>query len=318
MDYNDVPLFIRVVESGSFTAAAAALGREKSSVSRSIARLEEDLGVRLLQRSTRHLSLTDAGQAFYERVRAAVSGVEEAASAAQEQGTEPRGVVRLTGPPDMDSQGLPEMLAEFTSRYPMIHVELALTARAVDIIGEGFDLAIRAGKLADSRLVARRVGVTDFAVFGAPAYLERHGRPETLADVSRHSCVLFRAHGGHATWTLMGPKGEESVDVAGPMSADHLAFVARAVAAGAGLGLLPIPLARGFVPEGDLEVVLPEYRLPGAPLSIVLPSAAFVPARVALLRDFLVERLSERITLATQACESRLRAPRRRKPTQRT
>src|SRR5690349_9114268 len=116
MDYNDVPLFVRVVDTGSFTAAAQALGREKSSVSRSIARLEEDLGVRLLQRSTRRLSLTDAGQAFYERVRGAVSGVDEAARAAQELGIEPRGIVRVTAPPDMDALGLPEVLAEFCAK----------------------------------------------------------------------------------------------------------------------------------------------------------------------------------------------------------
>jgi DNA-binding transcriptional LysR family regulator len=312
MDYNDVPLFVRVVETGSFTAAAAALGREKSSVSRSIARLEDDLGVRLLQRSTRRLSLTDVGHAFYERVRGAVSGVEEAATAAQEQGSEPRGLVRVNGPPDVDSLGLPELLAEFNATYPKIHVELSVSPRAVDLVGEGFDLAIRGGKLPDSSLVARRVGSTDFAIFGSPAYLERRGRPRTLADVADHPCVFFRGHAGKATWTLSGPNGDESVDVSGPMSTDHLAFAARAVSAGVGLGLLPIVLVRGFARIGPLEVVLREYSMKGGGLYVVLPSSAFVPARVALLRDFLVERLSEEIRRSTEACKSHSRAEQRR------
>jgi DNA-binding transcriptional LysR family regulator len=313
MDYNDVPLFVRVVETGSFTAAAATLGREKSAVSRSIARLEDDLGVRLLQRSTRRLSLTDAGQAFYERVRGAVSGVEEAANAAQDLGTEPRGVVRLSGPPDIDSMGLPEMLAEFGSRYPKIHVELALTARAVDIVGEGFDLALRGGKLADSRLVARKAGVTALSLFASPDYLKRRSRPRTLADLANHECVLFRGHGGRATWTLDGPNGKESVEVTGPMSVDHLAFAARAVAAGVGLGLLPVPLVHAVARTGPLEVVLPEYKITGAALYVVLPSSSFVPTRVALLRDFLVERLSAQIDAATKTCASLAGAAKRQR-----
>jgi DNA-binding transcriptional LysR family regulator len=311
MDFNDVPLFVRVVESGSFTAAAAALGREKSSVSRSIARLETDLGVRLLQRSTRHLSLTDAGKAFYDRVRGAVTGLDDAAKAALELGSEPRGIVRLTAPPDVDSLGLPELMVEFGRKYPKIHVELELTARAVDIVGEGFDLALRGGMLADSSLVARRIGVTGLAIFGSPDYLKRNGRPRTLAEVAKHPCVLFRAHGGRATWTLDGPNGKESVEVTGPVSVDHLGFAARAVSAGSGLALLPVPLVRGFARIGRLEVVLPEYRVGGAALSVVLPSSTFVPARVALLRDFLVARLSEEIERSTKACEKHQRRGRR-------
>jgi len=302
MDYNDVPLFVRVVENGSFTAADDALGREKSSVSRSIARLEDDLGVRLLQRSTRHLSLTDAGQAFYERVRAALNGVDEAASAAQELGSEPRGIVRVSGPPDIDSLGVPEMLAEFSEKYPKIHVDLVLTSRAVDLVAEGFDLALRGGKLADSSLIARRVGATELAIFGSTGYLKRYGRPQTLAAIATHRCVLFRARSGRATWTLTGPNGDESVEVTGPLSVDDLAFAARAVAAGMGLALLPAPLIRGFGVGGSLEVVLPEYRQGGAALHVVLPSSVFVPMRVALLRDFLALRLSAEIAQATKAC----------------
>jgi len=302
MDYNDVPLFVRVVESGSFTAAAARLGMQKSSVSRGVARLEESLGVRLLQRTTRKLALTDAGQAFYERVRGAISAVDEAGGAAQEHGNEPRGTVRVTAVPDTDSLRLPYILAEFVAKYPKIHVELVLTTRTVDLVAEGVDLAIRAGRLPDSTLVARRVGSLDIALFAAPSYLERRGRPKTLADLAHHDCVLFRATNGRATLTLTGPRGEESVEVRGRVSADDLAFLSPVISAGAGIGLVTLPHASVAVQRGELELVLPEYRLAGGGIYLVLPSSAFVPARVALLRDFLAERLARFFEEVQQRC----------------
>lgn len=302
MDFNDVPMFVRVVEAGSFTAAAAALGREKSSVSRSVARLEEELGVRLLQRTTRRLGLTDAGHAFFERVRGAVIGLEEAASAVQELGGDPRGTVRITTPSGSDTLGIAEALAEFVQRYPKIHVELTLTGRMVDLVAEGFDLALRAGRLTDSTLVARRVGSSDMALFASPLYLKRRGRPKALSDLAEHECVLFRARGGRATFSLSGPNGDESVEVTGAINADDLDFVARAAVAGAGVALLPILAAGGFATLGKLEQILSEYRLAGAALHIVLPSSAFVPARVALLRDFLFEHLTRVMAEANRQC----------------
>lgn len=302
MDFNDIPLFVRVVEAGSFTAAAVALGREKSSVSRSVARLEEELGVRLLQRTTRRLALTDAGQTFFERVRGAIAGVEEAASAVQELGTEPRGTVRVTAPSDSDELRVAEAIAEFVARYPKIHVELMLTGRTVDLVAEGFDLALRAGRLTDSTLVARRVGASEFALFASPAYLKRRGRPRVLQDLSQHDCVLFRARAGRALWTLSGPKGDETVEVGGPVSADDLSFVARTAAAGSGVANLPVLSARDFVRRNALELILPEYRFAGGAMHLVLPSAAFVPARVTLLRDFLFEHLTREMAEANRQC----------------
>jgi DNA-binding transcriptional LysR family regulator len=302
MDFNDIPLFVRVVEAGSFTAAAVALGREKSSVSRSIARLEEELGVRLLQRTTRRLGLTDAGQTFFERVRGAVAGVEEAARAVQELGSEPRGAVRVTAPPDSDELGMAEAIAQFVERYPKIHVELTLTGRTVDLVAEGFDLALRAGRLMDSTLVARRVGSSDLALFAAPAYLKRRGRPRVLQDLAQHDCILFRTRGGRAVWSLSGPNGDETVEVAGSVSADEMGFVARTAAAGVGVANLPLPSARDFVRRNALERILPEYRFTGGVMHLVLPSAAFVPARVALLRDFLFEHLTRELAEANRQC----------------
>lgn len=302
MDFNDVPLFVRIVESGSFSAAAADLGVQRSSVSRGIARLEKALDVRLLQRTTRKLGLTDAGQAFYERVRGAVSGIEEALDTAREFGHEPRGTVRMTTLPDSAHFNLAEVIAEFAKKYPHIRVELVLTARTVDLVAEGFDLAIRAGRLVDSSLIARRVGPTPLALFAAPSYLKRAGVPESLADLKRHECVLFRSRGPKATWHFTGPNGEEAASVQGQVSADDMTFLTRLCMAGAGIAVIPVALAREPALSGAISLVLGEYRVNGGSVYVVLPSASFVPARVALLRDHLVEHLEREIALSEAEC----------------
>ena len=305
MDYNDVSLFVQVVLTGSFTAVATKLGVQKSSVSRSVARLEEDLGVRLLQRTTRSLAPTEAGQAFFDRVRGAVADVDEAANAAKEGGSEPRGIVRLTAPPDSDSFGLPDAIARFVEQYPKIHVELTLVARTVDLVAEGVDLAVRAGKLGDSSLVARKVGMTGFCFVRGAQLSSPSGDDRRRSRICReHECVLFRAHGGRATWTLSGPNGPETIEVTGRVSADEMAFVGKAAAAGAGIALIPVSFARDLVRRQTLEQVLPEFASDGAGLHVVLPSSVFVPSRVALLRDFLVEYLSRELAEAQKQCAS--------------
>lgn len=306
MDYNDVPLFVQVVEAGSFTRVASKLGVQRSSVSRAVARLEDDLGVRLLQRTTRKLGLTDAGQTFYERVRGAVAGVDEAASAVQELGSEPRGVVRITAP--NNPFGLASIIARFIERHPSIRVELMLTGRVVDLVAEGFDLAVRAGPLLDSSLVARRVGSVEHALFAAPSYLEKQGRPKTLADLAKHDCVFFRVRGDRTTWSFTGPNGEESVEVTGKIGADDMTFLTSAAIEGLGIVILPIPVASAALEAGALELVLPQYRTAGSALYVVLPSAAFVPVRVALLRDSIVENLSKELAEAQRQCQKQHRS----------
>jgi DNA-binding transcriptional LysR family regulator len=302
MDYNDIPLFVRVVEARSFTAAAEALGREKSSVSRAVARLESDLGVRLLQRTTRKLALTDAGQAFYERVRASVTGVDEAASAVRELGGEPRGTIRMTAPADSYTFGVPEALAEFVQRHPAIDLDLSLTSRQVDLVGEGFDIALRGGRLMDSTLVARRIGSTDLALFASAAYLARRGTPRKLEDLKDHDLILYRPRDGRHALSLVGPDGPVTLDVRPKIAADDMAFLARAAIGGGGIALIAAMFAHGPFAEGALQVVLRGYRVEGGALHVVLPSSTFVPARVALLRDFLVERLTPLFKVAEQRC----------------
>ena len=296
MDLNNVAVFARVVELESFTAAALQLGLPKSSVSRTVSRLEEELGVRLLQRTTRRLHLTEAGQAYYERARTALGSLEEAALAASNLSVEPRGIVRMTAPGDMGIINLPGIVARFVAKYPLVHVEVSLSPRKVDLVAEGFDLAVRAGKLQDSSLVARKIGSDSLAIFASAAYLRRRGRPMTLADLAHHDCVLFRGTNGKAEWRLTGPDGEESVTVRGPINADEMGFVQQAVAAGVGIGLLPriaVRLAAKGSPEAENVQLLPEFSVTGGDLSVVTPSARFLPASVTVFRDFLVTELTQ-------------------------
>jgi DNA-binding transcriptional LysR family regulator len=290
MDLNRISLFVRVVETESFTAAAASLGLPKSSVSRGVARLEEDLGVRLLQRTTRKLSLTDAGRAYFTGVREAMQGLDEATGLVQEMGTEPSGLIRITTPPDLGPT-LADLLARFLRRYPRISLELSLVSRTVDLVEEGFDLAIRAGRLSDSSLVARKIAPSDVGLFAAPSYLKRRGKPKTLADLAEHDCVLYRGKAGKMTWRLNGPDGDESVEVKGVVSADEMSFCRRMVLAGVGIGLIPTTGLSWTPSRGGAVRILPEYALRGGALYIVAPSSRYQPARVTLLRDFLIENL---------------------------
>jgi DNA-binding transcriptional LysR family regulator len=297
MDLNPVAWFVRVVETESFTRAALELGVPKSSVSRAVTRLESELGVRLLERTTRRLNLTDAGRAYYDRARIALADLEEAQALASDMGKAPRGTVRLTAPVDAGVALIPEIVAEFVRQHPHIHVELSFSSRVVDLVKEGFDVAIRAGKLQDSSLVARKVGAADLGIFGSPQYLARRGTPQSFAELARHDWVLFRARDGKARVSLSSAEGERSIDVTGPVSADELLVVHHAVEAGLGLGLLPAFMVTEYSsPAGSrLSRVLPEYALRGAGIYVVTPSLRHQPARVSLFRDFLIEALTRRI-----------------------
>jgi len=302
MDYNRAALFVQVVKSGSFTGAATAVGLPKSSVSRSVSALEKELGVRLLQRTTRKLALTDVGQSFYDAVSGSVSAIETAGTTARERGPSPTGTVRLTASPD--SVGLAPILARFMRKYPGIRIELLLTSRFVDLVAEGIDIAVRAGRLPDSCLVGRRLGAAESTLLASPAYLKRRGRPRSVEDLAAHDWVLVRATGGRASLTLTGPDGQDrTFEVEGKLVADNMSFCRAAAESGIGIALLPIPVAADALDGGRLEQVLPGWSYGGASLSVLIPSGRHVPARVALLRDYLVDELGRRLAETNQRCK---------------
>lgn len=295
LDLNLVSTFTQVVDLGSFTAAAAALGVPKSSVSRAVRRLEDAFGVRLLQRTTRKLTLTQAGQRYLADVRGPMARVAEASSDVAEMGREPRGLVRATLPPPVGDGTLFDLFADFMRAYPKIRVELVVTNRRVNLIEEGVDVALRAGKLDDSTLVARKVAVAELGLFAAPSYLERRGRPRTFAALATHDCVLHKMDEGIGPWRLSGPRGVERVDVSGPVVADDLGAVRLLTLAGLGIALMPDMVVLADVERGTLVRVLPAYHLRGAPVHLVSVPLRHVPMRVKLLRDFLLREIPKRL-----------------------
>jgi DNA-binding transcriptional LysR family regulator len=213
MDLNLVSTFVRVVAAGSFTAVAAAQGTPKSSVSRAVLRLEEALGVRLLQRTTRKLTLTPAGERYLAEVRGPMARVAEASDEVSEMGREPSGLVRISTAP-LEDRAIADLFAAFARANPKIRIELVVTSRRVNLIEENVDLALRAGTLDDSTLVARKVGIAELGLYAAPAYLERRGSPRTFAALATHDGVIHKtASGVHAChpWRLSGPRGVERI-----------------------------------------------------------------------------------------------------------
>ncbi len=290
MDLNRVTTFLRVVEAGTFTSAAKRLKLPTSSVSRSVSRLEEDLGIVLLERTTRSVALTDAGRAYYERAREAVAGLDEAVELAGEAAREASGVVHLAAPPELAGK-LAALVGTFVRRHPRVHVDVITTARGAELVGADVDIAIVLGPLADSSLMVRKLGANVYRLYAAASYVERRGKPRTIADLASHDAVLYRGTAGRATWDLSGPDGQQSIEVKGAMSGDSFAFVMDSIAAGHGIGLIPeqcLAHAPGAAPP--LVNVLPKVSSAGAVQSLVHPSR-HLPKRVRLLRDFLAEHL---------------------------
>jgi DNA-binding transcriptional LysR family regulator len=314
VDLNQVSAFVRVMESGSFTAAARTLGLPKSSVSRRVSALERSLRVRLLQRGTRKLVLTEAGRAYFERARSALGGLADANAAVTDMSREIAGPIRFTA--SADNTGLlASMLSEFLARHPKVQIDVVMTPRRVDLVAEGFDLALRGGPLVDSSLIVRRLGRSDHLLFASPAYLRKAGTPRRVSELARHRFVLFGEPNTREHLRLTGPDGEETVRVQGPLVVHDMAFAADVIAAGIGIGLVSGAYV-GFASKSGLHAVrkalvqvLPDHFVPGADVSLVSPPTAYEPMRVALLRDFLAERLQPMLT----ACEEEKQAARERR-----
>jgi DNA-binding transcriptional LysR family regulator len=292
IDYAGAVAFASVVDAGSFTAAARALGLPKSGVSRRVGELEASLGVRLLQRTTRRVHLTEAGAAYYERARRALEAFAEADDAARDAQGAPRGLVTMTAPNDVGAILLPEPLARFAADYPEIRVHVTLTPRVVDLVAEGVDLAVRLGKLPDSTLVARRLGVAAGVLVASRAYVAARGVPRRPADLAHHRAVVFR---DQTRWELVGPNGPTTVDVDGIVAGDDVSFVHGCVLAGLGIGALPCPVVRRPLADGSLVRVLPRFIQRGVDVHLLYPHGRFMPRRVAVLADFLARELGPQL-----------------------
>jgi DNA-binding transcriptional LysR family regulator len=288
IDLERVALFLTVAEAAGFSAAAKKLGLPKSSVSRQVAALEAALGTQLLHRTTRRVSLSTAGEALYERAAPLVGALRATLGSLPEREELPSGELRITAPNDVGATLLGDIVARFSARFPAVRVDLRLTNRAVDLVAEGFDLALRAavGPLRDSTLVMRKLSAIELQLFAAPSYLARRGAPRTLEDLAKHAVVLF--HGFRKRPSLAG--AAQAARIVG----DDFLFVREAVKAGGGIGLFPSFLAQGELASGQLVRVLPRYAEGGGTFVLLHPRAKHVPRKVTAFRDFLLEYLVAR------------------------
>jgi DNA-binding transcriptional LysR family regulator len=292
MDLNLLTVFEAVARTSSFSAAAKELGIPKSSASRAIARLEDELGAQLLFRTTRQVSPSEAGTALYDRLTPLLAAVKAALGELPERGEAPSGTLRITAPVDLGVLFLAEVVTRYVARYPAVSVEVHLTGRVVDLVKEGFDLALRvAARLEDSTLVVRRAAPILFHLFASPVYLARRGTPRGEEDLEAHDWVAFR--GGPQQLRVAGPRRAAAARRA-RIVCDDLLFARDAVRAGAGVGLLPLFVAEPDVLAGRLVRIVPRYERAAGHLHVVTPAAKHVPNKVAAFRDLVLEMLRAR------------------------
>ena len=287
----EIEAFTAVVAHGSFSAAATRLGVAKSSVSRRVASLEQRLGARLLQRSTRRLALTEVGERYHQRVARALEGLREAEDSVREVQDEPQGELRVTGPVDLGTL-LGTLVAEFRVAYPKVDVWATMTQRRVDLVREGFDVALRAGELQDSSLLARKLVTGETVVVAAPSFLEEHGSPKSLAEAAEMTWALFRGNGGQMTLPWKDDAGEPFV-VHGNMTGDELGFVRAAALAGVGLASVPGYMVEDDLKAGTLVRLFPDLPKIRTSLALVYPSREFMPAKLRAFTEFAIPWLTK-------------------------
>lgn len=290
---GDMTAFVRVVEARTFTAAAQRLGWSKSVVSRRLAELEERLGARLLNRSTRRLSLTEAGRAYYDRCVRILADIEETEASVASLHAEPRGQLSINAPMSFGMLHLPSAIAEFMASYPEVGVDLVLNDRFVDLIDEGYDLALRIGTLADSALYARKLAACRRVLAASPDYLARHGEPRHPGDLAHHECLVYSMNSNADIWRLTGPDGQQiNARIAGRLSANNGDVLRDVAVAGGGIVLSPTFLICDQLADGSLVPVLTSYGPSDIPLHAVYPHNRHLSAKVRAFVDFLAARFA--------------------------
>jgi LysR family transcriptional regulator, regulator for bpeEF and oprC len=293
MDLPSLQAFVKVVQTGSFTRAAEALNTQKARLSRVVSQLERELGVRLLERTTRALSLTEIGREFFERAMGILASVEDAQRAVQRAQGEPRGTLKLTCGVEFGMMAVNDWIARYLLRYPQARVDADFTGRVVDLVHEGFDLAIRVGPLADSTLAARKLGELTYGLFAAPAYVARRGVPVHPADLQAHELLAFAGGGDRHTLALSNGTRHERVVAQPRMRANNVFAVRDAAVAGLGVAQLPLLVATNAVRAGQLRAVLPDWSPPTVPVNAVFASARYLSAKVRGFVDLALEAMRE-------------------------
>ena len=290
--FEDMRIFTQVMESGSFTAAADQLGLSKQFVSRRLMQLEERLGVRLLNRSTRRLDVTPLGQTYYESALRLLADVEQAEQSIAGQNNQPRGTIRLTAPLSFAIEHLGRLLPVFLERFPQVAVEVDLSDRSVDLLGEGYDLALRIGVLEDSTLIGRHIAHIERVYCCSPDYLERRGEPTEPEALKGHDCLPY-GHSRQVQWRFERHGKPVAVSLCGRMRANNGELLRDAAIAGLGITYLPLFIVGAALEEGRLVRVLDGFRTPPLALSAVYPQHRQGARPVQALIDFLKEALAQ-------------------------
>src|SRR5882724_6021286 len=291
-DFEGLAIFAKVVELRSFAGAAAELKLSKATVSKAVSRIEARLGARLINRTSRRLALTDAGRQLAGRAAHILAEGEAAEDAALAQATMPRGLVRLAAPISFGVLHLAPLLPEFLATYPEVAVDLHLSDAMVDLIGEGFDAAIRIAALPDSSLVARRLCEMQRYLVGSPAYLSKHGRPKHPLHLAEHRCIGYSYTARSETWRFAKGGKSATIRPSGPLRVNNGDAMMPALIAGTGLGILPEFFLQEALESNRLERLLPDWSIPLGAVYWVTPPEGPLPKRVEVLSDYLIEKLT--------------------------
>jgi DNA-binding transcriptional LysR family regulator len=291
--FQGIRVFAQVVESGSFSAAADKLGLSATATSRHVAELEAHLRTRLLNRTTRRVSLTESGRAFYERSVQLLADLDEAEQEALRAAVVPRGTIKLTASVNFGARHVAPAIAEFLAAHSEVRFDVSLSDRVVDLVEEGFDLAIRIGPPGSENIVARKLGETRLVPCASPAYLAAHGAPQVPEDLARHNCFTYEYVTPRNLWRFRDPGGgERPVRVSGNLHSNNGDLLAEAAARAAGIVFEPAFIVGPEVRAGRLVPLLQDFEPPAMPIYAVYPSRKHLSAKVRLFVDFLIERFS--------------------------
>lgn len=292
-DFEGLAMFAKVAEERSFARAARALGVSTATVSRGVSRLEERLGARLFNRTSRQLSLTEFGARLADRASRIFSEAEEIENAARELSSRPRGLIRLAAPMSFGVRWLAPILPDFFEQYPEITIDLHMSDASTDLVGEGFDAALRIAVLPDSSLVARRLAPVSPFILAAPSYLEKHGCPEHPRDLAAHHLLGYSYRPRQDVWRLKNRAGEEeTITPNGPLRATNSEALIPMALRGLGICELPEFMASEYLADGRLKHIMTDWTLPSGALYFVTPSARARPAKIEALADFCARRLT--------------------------
>jgi len=287
--FGAIPVFVAVVENGGFSAAARTLGISKSAVSKRINQLEAHLGVRLLHRTTRKLSLTEAGERYFEHAAQALTAAGQAEDAVTELQGEPQGNLKISSPMSFGRLHVAPLIPKLLQRHPKLQIDLVMDDRKVDLVAGRFDVAIRAGNLPASTLIARKLAPLRQVLCASPDYIDRYSRPGTPVELSSHNCVLYSYSSDANEWTLIGESGPETVAVSGNYHVNNSEALLEALREGVGIGRLPTFVAGPDLKTERLVKLFESYRIPEFTIYAVFPERQYLPAKVRAFLDFAIE-----------------------------